>query len=213
MDVQASAVKVEGRFDAVAARLEITQGTVKAAREIAGRCVWKYAGGEIEHLLEDIVGEVLARLHRFDSTRLKDNSPDGVSGLLWGIARNVVRDRARKERRRAKWVVSDHALGKQRNGAARVLEEFPDPSAQSPEERMNQADAAVVLHDVMAQLKPGDREVVQLAYLDAVPKTREEIASILGISVGAVRTRLCRALASLRAPLSDGSPIPIRRIP
>lgn len=65
------------------------------------------------------------------------------------------------------------------------------------------ASQRVELFEAIRTLEPLDRAVVVLRYWN--DRTVDETAAATGLSPGAVRTRASRALARLRAELSDGT--------
>jgi RNA polymerase sigma-70 factor (ECF subfamily) len=77
--------------------------------------------------------------------------------------------------------------------------ELVDPGC-SPESRAAEAELGVRLTELLLELEPRDRAALLLAELEGY--TAVEIAAELGLSAGAVRTRLTRARQRLRAGLS-----------
>jgi RNA polymerase sigma-70 factor, ECF subfamily len=71
--------------------------------------------------------------------------------------------------------------------------------APSPEERLLREEEVGRMLDALADLAPADRELVSLRYGSGLEGA--EIAQILGISEGNVRTRLWRVLGRLRGAL------------
>jgi RNA polymerase sigma-70 factor (ECF subfamily) len=129
---------------------------------------------------EDLTAETFLRAvraaERFDPAR--------ASAQTWllTIARNVLIDHIRSVRTR-------RHVG---------LDELRDLAvdAPSPEERMLRREAVAGVLEAMAQMSQEDREVLSLRFggdLD-IP----EIAALLGLRAGTVRTRLWRALERLR---------------
>jgi RNA polymerase sigma-70 factor (ECF subfamily) len=70
-----------------------------------------------------------------------------------------------------------------------------------PGSRLIRAELRQRVQDALAELPPRDREVLVLRHLEQRPTA--EVADRLGISVGAVRVRVVRALARLRESLAD----------
>jgi RNA polymerase sigma-70 factor (ECF subfamily) len=68
-------------------------------------------------------------------------------------------------------------------------------SSQSPERRLMEAELKAQIRDALAKLSEQDREILVLRNLEML--SSGEIASMLGISEAAVRTRLTRALDRL----------------
>ena len=129
---------------------------------------------------EDLTAETFLRAvraaERFDLAR--------ASAQTWllTIARNVLIDHIRSVRTR-------RHVG---------LDELRDLAvdAPSPEERMLRREAVAGVLEAMAQMSQEDREVLSLRFggdLD-IP----ELAALLGLRAGTVRTRLWRALERLR---------------
>jgi RNA polymerase sigma-70 factor (ECF subfamily) len=129
---------------------------------------------------EDLTAETFLRAVR--SAERFDASRASAQTWLLTIARNVLIDHIRSVRTR-------RHVG---------LDELRDLAvdAPSPEERMLRREAVAGVLEAMAQLSQEDREVLSLRFggdLD-VP----EIAALMGVKAGTVRTRLWRALERLR---------------
>jgi RNA polymerase sigma factor CnrH len=73
--------------------------------------------------------------------------------------------------------------------------------APSPEERLLREEEAGRLLDAVASLGEADRELIGLRYGSGLETV--EVAQILGVSEGTVRTRLWRALGKLRGVLTQ----------
>lgn len=80
----------------------------------------------------------------------------------------------------------------------------PDPVDRqpTPEEQVEVLDRARRLRHAIALLPPGQRQAVCRFYLLGL--TQQEVATELGTTVGAVKTRLHKARASLRDSLREG---------
>ena len=100
---------------------------------------------------------------------------------LFGIARNIL---ALHFRRKA--------------GAEPAVENTPETAAEVSEDRRLPA-----LRDAIAQLPPELRETLELRLTDEL--SYEEIASVLGIPIGTVRSRLHHAVRRLRTVLTTTS--------
>ena len=100
---------------------------------------------------------------------------------LFGIARNIL---ALHFRRKA--------------GAELVLEHAPELAAKVSEDRRLPA-----MRDAIARLPPELRETLELRLTDEL--SYEEIASVLGIPIGTVRSRLHHAVRRLRTALTTTS--------
>lgn len=97
---------------------------------------------------------------------------------LFGIARNML---------------ARHFRGKA--GAEPVLESAPEAAAKTSEDRRLPA-----MREAIAQLAPELRETLELRLTDEL--SYEEIASVLGVPVGTVRSRLHNAVRRLRTVLT-----------
>ncbi len=124
--------------------------------------------------------------------------PGDSEARLWlfGVARRVLSNHRRGENRR------------QRLGGR--LELQLAGSAVSPDHGDSVASSTAVIA-ALETLGKTDREIVMLAiWEDLEPR---EIATVLGMSAGAVRTRLSRARARLRAELGDAHPLQATTLP
>jgi RNA polymerase sigma-70 factor (ECF subfamily) len=134
-------------------------------------------------LAEDLTAEVFLRalksFVRFDPTI---GSP---RAWLFRIAQNALRDHQRQSGRRPSVPLA---------GMRDLICQAP-----SPEERLLWEEEVAGLLAAIAELSPGDREIIGLCYGSEVPMA--EAGEILGLSAGAARTRLWRALGRLRKVL------------
>jgi RNA polymerase sigma-70 factor (ECF subfamily) len=116
--------------------------------------------------------------------RRLDDVPPGEAARLWlyGVARHALANQRRSERRR-------HRLADRlRRELPAALEDVPSPAAQTGAVRA-----------ALAQLGPEDQEILRLCGWEEL--TPGEIATVLGISQVAARSRLHRARRRLRAAL------------
>jgi len=134
-----------------------------------------------EDLTAETFFKVLRSAGRFD--------PDRGSSKAWilTVARNVLADWRRRARVR-QYV----AIG----GIHDLVYEAP-----SPEERLMKEEEVGRLLDAVAGLDPADRELIGLRYGSGLHTA--EMAQILAISEGNVRTRLWRVLGRLRKVLAQ----------
>jgi RNA polymerase sigma-70 factor, ECF subfamily len=132
-----------------------------------------------ETAAHDAVSEVYAIAWR----RRRRLPADEHEAALWllGVARNVLANQARGQRRWARLLrrVTEHQSGP-----------APAVPAGGPD-----------LGEAMAALSDADQELLRLAYWDDL--SHGDIATVLGISTGAVSTRLHRARERLRARLAE----------
>ena len=132
---------------------------------------------------EDLTAETFLKLVR--SARRYDPAQGSARAWILAIARNVLRDWARRGRLR-QYVPLGNLLDLQCD-------------APSPEERLLHEEEIGRLLDAVATLAAADRELIGLRYGSELDTA--EVAGLLGISEGSVRTRLWRALGRLREVL------------
>ena len=141
-------------------------------------------GYRSEHSARDLVQQVFLQLHR---GRRDYRSGRPLRPWLMTIARNVLRDRIRYERRRPPAVSLDQALA--------PPPADPGGGVEARAELRQEIDVA------MEKLPGGLRNLVHARFLDNEPLDR--IAERLGISKGAAKVRLHRAVSALRKILEE----------
>jgi len=127
---------------------------------------------------EDLVQEVFVRMLKYRHTF---RSEAEFTPWMFGVARNAAVDHYR--------------------GRPRELQEDPDapePAAPTvdPVERLERREQSALLQAALARLSEEKRELLLLARFGEMKY--ESIAGLLGISVGAVKVRVHRALKELR---------------
>jgi len=155
-----------------------------------------------EHRGEDLTQEAFARVF----AKRKDWEPAAkFSTWLWRIAINLCHDELRRRTRRGEQPLGDEDDGP----AVSVVADEPDPAAQSLA-----SERAQIVRDAMQRLAGPYREVLVLRHYEGL-KFRE-IADVLGIPEGTVKSRMTEALAQLtkrlRPALADMSPLQAARI-
>ena len=142
-------------------------------RRVTGYCLRRTD----EAAAHDAVSEVYAVAWR----RRRQLPDDDHQALLWllGVARNVLANQARSQRR---WL--------------RLLRRAAERAVPAPAFETGVAD----LDAALTELSEADREVLRLAYWDDL--SHDDIADHLGITPGAVATRLHRARQRLRPHLT-----------
>ncbi len=132
----------------------------------------------------DLTAEVFTRAftlrHRYDTDR------EVCRPWLYGIATNIIGDEIRRQRRSKRLYLA--MLGLQND-----IED--DPFARA-DDRLSAQQQAKQLNDSLAKLRTGDRDVLLLFAIEALPY--REIADALGIPIGTVRSRLARARHRMR---------------
>jgi len=135
-----------------------------------------------EEVTQEVFVKVISRAGQYDGRA-------EVSSWLFAIAANACRDRRRRDRRAA--VVPIDAL--------------PEPAAREPgaEHSLIDRQRREAVRQALSDLSDEQREALVLARYHGMPYAR--IAEILGISVGAVKTRIFRAVETLKARFSEGA--------
>jgi RNA polymerase sigma factor (sigma-70 family) len=144
-----------------------------AARRIGDEAAW------------DVVAETFrVALERFDDY---DEARGHERAWLYGIASNIIRRHARTEARQLRARVR----------VASVDVVPGDPLIES-DARLDAVGAAERVAARVAELEPDDRELLVLVAWERLSST--EVAEVMGIPAGTVRTRLQRIRRQLRDP-------------
>jgi len=130
-----------------------------------------------EEVLQDVMLAVWKSAHRF-------RGDSKVRTWLIAIARNQAINIRRK--RRLQWV---------------ELHETHASDGTGPLEAVARQDRAETLHEALRQLPEAQRETLELVFFHQL--SGPEVAEILDISVGTVKSRLHRAKETLRRLLDD----------
>jgi RNA polymerase sigma factor (sigma-70 family) len=141
---------------------------------------------------EDLTQEVFVRVFR----SLHAYTPGTMAGWLHRITTNLFLDQARRKQRIRFDALSDEA-------ATRLPSALPSPDDVQLD-RMFDADVEAAL----ASLAPDFRAAVVLCDIEGL--TYEEIADVLGLKLGTVRSRIHRGRAQLRTALAHRAPRPGR---
>jgi RNA polymerase sigma-70 factor, ECF subfamily len=134
---------------------------------------------------EDLAQETLLRLWR--KAAQYDPRRASASAWVYTIARNVSVDLVRRDGRAAAW------LGEQ----CGVEEEDPD----QPEQHLLIAEREDLVRATLAMLPEEQLRVVRLSFFDGL--AHSEIAELLGIPLGTVKSRIRLALQRLRDALGE----------
>ena len=136
-----------------------------------------------EEVTQEVFVKVISKAHQYDGRA-------EVASWLFAIAANACRDRRRRERR----------------AIVVPLEVVPEPSDSQKrggiEGRMLERERRDAVRRALALLSEEQREALVLARYHGLPYV--EIARVLGISVGAVKTRIFRAVETLKTHFSQG---------
>lgn len=124
----------------------------------------------------DAVSEALART--VDTVSRMNDLATTPEAWSFGILRNVVIDAQRSVYRERKYVRAPH-------------DSAPDPSA-----KLDLEEEHVMVRDAFMKLKDDERELLELRVVAGL--SSEDVATVLSMSPGAVRTAQARALSKLR---------------
>ena len=125
-----------------------------------------------------------------------DGDAKGLHAWLARIVINASRDRLRYEQRRPQLTLSPD-----RDDLARALQ-LPGPD-QTPQDFAEAHELGVLLDACLARLSPEHREVL---LLDKDEFDYNEIAAILQVELGTVKSRMSRARAHMRDMLNGSAP-------
>jgi RNA polymerase sigma-70 factor, ECF subfamily len=134
-----------------------------------------------EEVTQEVFVKVISRAHQYDGRA-------AVSSWLFAIAANACRDRRRRDR--GATVVPLDSVG-----------ELP-ARGEGIETRLAGRERRAAVRRALEGLSDEQREALVLARYHGLPYA--EIARVLGISVGAVKTRIFRAIENLKARFSEG---------
>jgi RNA polymerase sigma-70 factor, ECF subfamily len=134
-----------------------------------------------EEITQEVFVKVITRAHQYDGRA-------EVSSWLFAIAANACRDRRRRDRRAM--VVPLEAIAE------------PAQKGDGVESRLMSRERREAVREALSDLSDEQREALVLARYHGLPYS--EIASVLGISVGAVKTRIFRAVETLKARFTEG---------
>lgn len=151
-----------------------------------GRAVLAYA---VRRASVDDAADIVAETFLVAWRRLDDVPAEEARLWLYGVARRALANQQRSERRRQR--LADRL----RRELPAVLETVPALDAH-----------ASVVETALGQLGPEDREVLRLSAWEEL--TPAEIATVLGVSQVAVRSRLHRARRRLRSALRHTRELP-----
>jgi RNA polymerase sigma-70 factor (ECF subfamily) len=142
---------------------------------------------DAEDVVQQSFQKAFVHLHQFEGK-------SSFSTWLTRIAINEALILLRKSRGLREVLINDSAEEKE----AQLALEIPD-SGQSPEDNYSQRERRQILFSALNELPHGTRRVIQLRELGE--RSTEETARIMGISAGAVKTRLFHGRRKLRERL------------
>lgn len=136
---------------------------------------------EAEEITQDVFLKLMVRADQYDG-----RAP--VASWLFAIATNACRDRLRRSVRRP-------------SVALEAVAEVREPGLPA-DERLARRQRREAVRQALMQLSHEQREALVLARYHGMPYA--EIARALDISEGAVKTRIFRAMETLKAHFSEG---------
>lgn len=136
---------------------------------------------EAEEITQDVFLKMIGRVAQYDG-RAK------VSSWLFAIAANACRDRFRHARRAG--TIPLEAVAERADGSERV------------DDRLLERERRSQVRRALSRLSEEQREALVLARYHGLPYV--EIARVLSISEGAVKTRVFRAMETLKRVFSEG---------
>jgi RNA polymerase sigma factor (sigma-70 family) len=140
-----------------------------------------------ETLAQDVVQEVFLSLWR-DARRF-DAGRGTVATYLLSMTHHRAVDVVRREENLRRWRTSDEGL------------EFePDPKARVEEEVVTTERRAEV-RAALSVLPPAQREALLLAYFGGY--TQREVAALMGVPLGTVKTRMAAGMRKMKEALQD----------
>ncbi|HUP21478.1 MAG TPA: sigma-70 family RNA polymerase sigma factor [Thermoanaerobaculia bacterium] len=148
-------------------------------------------------LAEDLAQEAFVRAFRalasFDRSRK-------FSSWLFKIAHNLTIDHVR--RRVLDTESLETPLGADGGGERTLESKLADESVLAPDRHVEQGDLASALERAIGTLRPEYREVILLRFVEGM--AYQEIAEILGVPLGTVKTNIHRARKELAVLLQQG---------
>lgn len=140
-------------------------------------------------LAQDVVQEVFLSLWRnagrFDAGR------GTVATYLLSMTHHRAVDAVRREENLRRWRTTDE-----------VLEFAPDPGS-GVEDEVEASERRAQVRAALAELPPAQREALALAYFGGY--TQREVASLVGVPLGTVKTRMAAGMRKLKDSLSDAA--------
>lgn len=159
--------------------------------------------GMVEDLWQETFVRALENLSSYEPRMQLDGSGPGFTSWLYRIAANLTLDELR---RRGRWRLLSWDMFRPRRTNEPDDEEMYDPPADTPD-----APAVLELREDILRIRraldalpPEWRMILVLREFQDLPY--EEIAEILKVPIGTVRSRLARAREQLRATLAKQTP-------
>ena len=164
-------------------------GALEALYERYGRPAYSLARRILteETLAQDVVQEVFLSLWR-DARRF-DAGRGTVATYLLSMTHHRAVDVVRREENLRRWRTSDEGL-----------ELEPDPKARV-EDEVEASERRAEVRAALAELPAAQREALLLAYFGGY--TQREVAALVGVPLGTVKTRMAAGMRKMKAALRD----------
>ena len=164
-------------------------GALEALYDRYGRAAYSLARRILteETLAQDVVQEVFLSLWR-DARRF-DAGRGTVATYLLSMTHHRAVDVVRREENLRRWRTSDEGL-----------ELEPDPKA-LVEDEVEASERRAEVRSTLAKLPAAQREALLLAYFGGY--TQREVATLVGVPLGTVKTRMAAGMRKMKAALRD----------
>jgi RNA polymerase sigma factor (sigma-70 family) len=164
-------------------------GALEALYERYGRPAYSLARRILtdDTLAQDVVQEVFLSLWR-DARRF-DAGRGTVATYLLSMTHHRAVDVVRREENLRRWRTSDEGL-----------ELEPDPKARV-EDEVEASERRTEVRAALAELPAAQREALLLAYFGGY--TQREVAALVGVPLGTVKTRMAAGMRKMREALQD----------
>ena len=164
-------------------------GALEALYERYGRPAYSLARRILteETLAQDVVQEVFLSLWR-DARRF-DAGRGTVATYLLSMTHHRAVDVVRREENLRRWRTSDEGL-----------ELEPDPKARV-EDEVEASERRAEVRAALAELPAAQREALLLAYFGGY--TQREVAALVGVPLGTVKTRMAAGMRKMKEALQD----------
>ena len=164
-------------------------GALEALYDRYGRAAYSLARRILteETLAQEVVQEVFLSLWR-DARRF-DAGRGTVATYLLSMTHHRAVDVVRREENLRRWRTSDEGL-----------ELEPDPKARV-EDEVEASERRAEVRAALAELPAAQREALLLAYFGGY--TQREVAALVGVPLGTVKTRMAAGMRKMRQALQD----------
>ena len=164
-------------------------GALEALYDRYGRAAYSLARRILTEgtLAQDVVQEVFLSLWR-DARRF-DAGRGTVATYLLSMTHHRAVDVVRREENLRRWRTSDEGL-----------ELEPDPKARV-EDEVEASERRAEVRAALAELPAAQREALLLAYFGGY--TQREVAALVGVPLGTVKTRMAAGMRKMKEALQD----------